>query len=181
MCLSVCVRESETNSERVCVCVCVCVDTCVFVPAQHLCLQYMCQVLCSACSTVDVYVCVCMCVCSPKPWRSVERWLYFSCIQIWSTNGCASTLISCHSRWKFILYTRLDLPSASQSPSHTHTQTYHPQTDEWFPKLEVKGCGIRLCFWQVTAGFSGWLENVFSGIWMNCQMRLWEKRFHVEF
>lgn len=77
--------------------------------------------VCSMCPSCCVHMGVCVCmgvsgllVCSPKPWRSSARWLHFSCVQVWSTNSCTSTLISCHSRWEYIVYTR-------PNPSHTHT------------------------------------------------------------
>lgn len=125
--------------------------------------------VCSMCPSCCVHMGICVCtwvsgllVCSPKPWRSSARWLHFSCVQVWSTNSCTSTLISCHSRWEYIVYTR-------PNPSHTHqrqllyllcthTQTNHPETNEWFQSGRWKGEGSARGLWQVTNGFRSWLE-----------------------
>lgn len=111
-----CISERQLLKKftnRVCVCVCICASYCVFV-----CL-----------SILYVHECthVSACVSSPDPWRSAVRWLCFSYIQVWSTNVWTSTLISCHSRWKFVLYARLDSTAPPQplflALSHTQTHT----------------------------------------------------------
>lgn len=111
-----CISERQLLKKfinRVCVCVCICASYCVFV-----CL-----------SILYVHECthVSACVSSPDPWRSAVRWLCFSYIQVWSTNVWTSTLISCHSRWKFVLYARLDSTAPPQplflALSHTQTRT----------------------------------------------------------
>lgn len=126
----------------------------------------LCTPLCS--------VCVCVCV---SPRRSGVRWLYVSCIQVWSTNSCTFTLISCRSRWKFILYARLETPGAPAPPALTHAHTSRPQLTN---DSRVNGSKVQTVF------LSGhwWLQwtaaDAVSGLWISVKQG-YSERFLPEF
>lgn len=122
--------------------------------------------------TLAVFLCACMCVVTCTFFKAPKVICAVIIFQtVWSTNSCTSTLISCHSRWKFKLYT-----------THTHKPSFlHTHTDILkliiFKLANVFGVGGEKVRDQPVFVTGHWwclwlLGNVFPKIQMNCHMSL---------